>query len=185
MATPPSSVQQVTQKWLEKIVIGFNFCPFARRVWLQEKVAYNVCIATDVEGILGELVNSFQELEEQEDIETILLIIPQGLEDFEEYLDVLSIAESLLEELNYTGVYQLASFHPQYVFGGSTAQDPSNYTNRSPYPMLHLLREKSIEQALEHYEDPEGIPDRNIAFANSKSLATWKALLETCFTTTK
>ncbi|MGH1336892.1 MAG: DUF1415 domain-containing protein [Aureispira sp.] len=185
MATTLSPIQQTTKKWLEKIVIGFNFCPFARRIWLQNKVLYQVCPTTDVAAILQAFIKACQELEEQDEIETTLLIVPEGLEEFETYLGVVEMAENLLEEMGYTGVYQVASFHPDYVFGGSTPQDPSNYTNRSPYPMLHLLREESIERALEHYEDPEGIPERNIALANSKTLATWKNLLAACFNPTK
>lgn len=181
MALTSSLIQQATKNWLENIVIGFNFCPFARKVWLQEQIAYPICFSEDLEEVLHSLTQLCQELEEQEAITTALLILPQGWEDFEDYLDLLSIAEQLLEELGYTGIFQLASFHPQYVFGGTTPQDPSNYTNRAPYPILHLLREESIAQALEHYENPEAIPERNIAFANSKSLETWKALLQACY----
>lgn len=181
MATTPSAIQQSTKNWLEKIVIEFNFCPFARRVWLQEKVAYPVCESPEFEEILSALLAACQELDAKEELETTLLIVPQGLERFATYLDLLSIAEALLEEYDYTGVYQLASFHPQYRFGGTPRNDPSNYTNRSPYPMFHLLREASITEALEHYEDPEEIPERNITLANSKSTPVWEALLRACF----
>jgi hypothetical protein len=181
MSNTVSDIEQATRNWLEHLVIGFNFCPFARRVWLQNKVAYRVCVSEDWEMLLQQLVAACRELDQQPDLETTLLVLPQGVDDFEAYLELLDLAEVLLENLGYTGIYQLASFHPRYVFGGSQAQDPSNYTNRSPYPMLHLLREESIERALEHYEDPEGIPARNIALANSKPLATWQALLAACY----
>lgn len=184
---PPTSsfIQQATKNWLANIVIGFNFCPFARRVLLQDSISYPICFSEDLEEVLQALTQVGQELEEQENIATALLILPQGWEDFEDYLDLLSIAEQLLEELGYTGVFQLASFHPKYVFGGTSPQDPSNYTNRSPYPMLHLLREESIEEALEHYDNPEEIPERNIAFANSKTLETWEKLLKACYPSSK
>ncbi len=155
MSNTVSDIEQATRNWLEHLVIGFNFCPFARRVWLQNKVAYRVCVSEDWEMLLQQLVAACRELDQQPDLETTLLVLPQGVDDFEAYLELLD--------------------------GGSQAQDPSNYTNRSPYPMLHLLREESIERALEHYEDPEGIPARNIALANSKPLATWQALLAACY----
>lgn len=177
-----SSIQQATQNWLKNIVIGFNFCPFARKVWLQDKVAYRVCTADSMEAMLEALVVACQELDVNTTLETTLLIFPSGLDDFGDYLELLGIAEGLLEQMEYTGIYQLASFHPNYMFGGTTANDVSNYTNRSPYPMLHLLREESIEKALEHYPNPEAIPEQNIALANQKSLATWRALLQACHT---
>lgn len=181
MATT-ASIQQATKNWLENIVIGFNFCPFARKVWLQDKVAYQVCPSRVIEEMLEALVAACQELDAKDALETTLLIFPNGLDDFGDYLEVLGIAENLLEQMEYTGIYQLASFHPQYVFGGTTAHDVSNYTNRAPYPMLHLLREESLENALEHYPNPADIPEQNIALANQKSLATWQALLQACYT---
>ncbi|MFK7799362.1 MAG: DUF1415 domain-containing protein [Aureispira sp.] len=181
MATT-ASIQQATQKWLENIVIGFNFCPFARKVFLQDNVAYRVCTTGVMEEMLEALVAACQELDANATVETTLLIFPNGLDDFGDYLELLNIAESLLEQMEYTGIYQLASFHPQYVFGGTTINDVSNYTNRSPYPMLHLLREESLENALEHYPNPAIIPEQNIALANQKSLATWQALLQACYT---
>jgi hypothetical protein len=178
----PASIQQATQNWLENIVIGFNFCPFARKVWLQDKVAYRVCATDSMEAMLEALVAACQELDANDALETTLLIFPSGLDDFGDYLELLDIAEGLLEKMQYTGIYQLASFHPNYRFGGTAADDVSNYTNRSPYPMLHLLRESSIEKVLEHYPNPEVIPEQNIALAHQKSLTTWQALLQACYT---
>ena len=180
--TTTTSIKQATQNWLENIVIGFNFCPFARKVWLQDKVAYRVHTTDSIEAMLEALMAACQELDANTALETTLLIFPNGLDDFGDYLEVLDIAEGLLEQMAYTGIYQLASFHPNYIFGGTTANDVSNYTNRSPYPMLHLLREASIEKALEHYPNPEAIPEQNIELANQKSLATWQALLQACYT---
>jgi hypothetical protein len=95
-------------------------------------------------------------------VETTLLVLTEGLEDFDDYLDLLEIAEALLADRGYEGTFQLASFHPDYVFADAEPDDPANFTNRSPYPMWHLLREAGLERALEHHPDPEGIPARNV-----------------------
>jgi uncharacterized protein len=109
--------------------------------------------------------------------ETSFLILPEGFSDFLAYLDLVGLAEELLENEGFEGIYQVASFHPEYMFEGSPEDDPANYTNRSPYPMLHLLREESIEKALEHYQgDPEEIPGRNVDFAREKGIVYMKML---------
>ena len=107
--------------------------------------------------------------------------LPVHFAEFEDYLDLVELAEALSVELGYEGIYQIASFHPEYCFGGADENDPANYTNRSPYPMVHLLREDSISRALEHYADPEGIPDRNIALARTKGLKQMQLLRAACF----
>jgi hypothetical protein len=109
-------------------------------------------------------------------IETSFLIFPRAFSKFDDYLYLLSLAESFLKKKGYEGVYQVASFHPLYLFAGSDENDPANYTNRSIYPMLHLLREESIDKALENYNDPENIPERNINFAREKGLVYMKML---------
>lgn len=119
-------------------------------------------------------------LDRAEDIETTLIIFPNHFADFEEYLDLAELAEDLSVEQDYEGVYQIASFHPDYCFAEAEANDPANYTNRSPYPMLHLLREDSITKALDHFIDPEGIPERNIAFAQEKGLKYMQMLRAAC-----
>ncbi len=185
MSVRPAEAIQATKNWLEKIVIGFNFCSVARRVWLQDKVAYKVCLSREVLAIIDELAAACKELEQHPEIETTLLILPHFADSFANYLTLVEGGEYLLEKMGYTGIFQLASFHPAYIFAGTTEADPSNYTNRSPFPMLHLLREDSIERALEHYDDPEGIPERNIELANSKTKDTWQALLQACYPTTR
>lgn len=114
-------------------------------------------------------------------IETTFLIFPNSFERFDDYLDLVSLAEKLLKTNGYEGIYQVASFHPLYLFANTTDNDASNYTNRSVYPMLHLLRESSIDAALEHYKDPEAIPGRNIDFARNKGLVYMQMLRESCF----
>lgn len=170
-----------TKNWISKVVIGYNFCPFAARAVNHDRVHYAVMESSDVAAILTQLLAACKQLDEQENIETTLLILPEGFDDFYDYLDLVDAANTVLEEADYEGVYQLASFHPKYLFAGSNEMDAANYTNRSPYPMLHLLRESSIEGALEHYpHNPEDIPDRNIEFAHQKGLLHMQALRQAC-----
>lgn len=169
-----------TKQWLEKIVIGCNFCPFAAKPFFQDKIRYRVVASAQKKDILEALVRECSWLEENAETETSLLILPEGYEKFDAYLDLLDIAEQLLEKEGYEGIFQLASFHPGYRFAGSKADDAANYTNRSPYPILHLLKEESIEKALEKFPDPEKIPDKNIAFAREKGLEYMKNLLKSC-----
>lgn len=147
---------------------------------LQKTVRFVVLTENTLESSLESMMNELRFLDQNESIETTLLIFPHQYADFESYLDLVDLSEALLEEQGYEGIYQVASFHPDYCFSGSEETDPANYTNRSPYPMLHLLREDSVTRVLEHYEDPEGIPERNIAFAKKKGLAAMKLLREAC-----
>jgi hypothetical protein len=119
-------------------------------------------------------------LDTNKNIETSFIIFSNSVEKFEDYLDMLSLAEKLLKEKGYEGIYQIASFHPLYQFAGTNENDASNYTNRSVYPMLHLLREESIDKALANYNDPQDIPKRNINFAKEKGLTYMKMLRDAC-----
>ncbi|ULQ53556.1 DUF1415 domain-containing protein [Flavihumibacter fluvii] len=174
-------VIEQTRIWINDVVVGCNFCPFAAREMKRNSVRYQVIHSTDVANCLQALVNECKHLDEHPDTETSFVIFPVGFPDFLAYLDLVSLAEEMLETEGYEGVYQLASFHPEYRFEGAPADDAANYTNRSPYPMLHLLREESIEKALDHYEgDPEEIPGRNVDFAREKGLIYMKMLRDTC-----
>lgn len=133
-----------------------------------------------MESCLTTLMEETARLDNDPAIETSFIIFSNAFSVFEDYLDLLALGEQLLKQNRYEGVYQLASFHPLYLFADSTDDDPANYTNRSPYPMLHLLREESISKALEHYEDPEAIPGRNINFAREKGLTYMKMLRDAC-----
>ncbi|WP_251978618.1 DUF1415 domain-containing protein [Salinicola avicenniae] len=157
-----SAIVPATQQWLETFVVAHDICPFAGREVRRRAVRYAIAESNAVEGWLHELADECRLLDRDADIATTLFILPQGLEDFDDYLTLLSLAEALLASLGYEGVYQLASFHPDYLFDGVEADDPANATNRSPYPMLHLLREASLERALASHADPEGIPERNV-----------------------
>ena len=136
---------------------------------------------TTLENALEAVIEEMRYLDRTKNIETTLIIFPDHFAEFEDYLDLVELAEALSVELGYEGIYQIASFHPEYCFGGADENDPANYTNRSPYPMVHLLREDSISRALEHYADPEGIPDRNIALARTKGLKQMQLLRAACF----
>ncbi len=143
---------------------------------LRKSVRYVVLPEVAMESSLESLAEELRYLDSTEEIETTLIIFPNHFADFEEYLDLVDLAEALSVDQGYEGIYQIASFHPNYCFSDAEDDDPANYTNRSPYPMLHLLREDSITEALENFPDPEGIPARNIAFAKGKGLAYMKLL---------
>lgn len=170
-----------TKKWLETVVIAHNICPFAKRVFDDGGIHFAVENSTDVEMCLENLLDECARLDENETIETTLLIYTKAFVDFDEYLDFLEIAERLLEVEDYEGIYQLASFHPNYCFEGSTENDAANYTNRSPYPMLHLLRESSLEKALETYQNPENIPENNIKLTRELGLQKMRETLTACY----
>ena len=157
-----------TKQWLKDIVIGLNFCPFAKKVFDSGSIHFYVDNSENIEECLAKLIEQCQLLDANSDIETSFILYPLILNDFDDYLDFLELANQLLAAQNYEGVYQLASFHPQYHFENTSVDDAENYTNRSPYPMLHLLREKSLADALKHYKDAEKIPLRNIELAQQK-----------------
>ncbi|MEO6252652.1 MAG: DUF1415 domain-containing protein [Ferruginibacter sp.] len=180
MVTAPQIIEQ-TKKWITDVVIGCNFCPFAAQVIKQNTVFYKVETATAIDICLESFLEEVARLDNDSGIETSFLIFPDTFKSFDDYLDLVSVAEKFLKQKGYNGIYQLASFHPQYRFANSPLSDAANYTNRSVYPMLHLLRESSIDKALEHFNDPEGIPDRNINFAREKGSAYMKLLRDSCF----
>lgn len=160
MTTDPIIKQ--TQAWLRSFIINYNICPFAKREDDRGSIHYCVIKSKNIEQCLEAVFSECQRLDNDEKIETTLLIFADHFSQFDDYLDFLALAESLLIEQQYEGIYQLASFHPFYCFEGEEVSDPANYTNRSPYPMLHLIRESSLERALQSYPNPELIPERNI-----------------------
>lgn len=165
-------------RWLNKVVLGLNLCPFASRPVHGEQVRVRVSAARDPEAVLADLLAELQYLDSQppETTETTLLVIPDCLRDFLDFNQFLNPTEALLEQYGYTGVYQLATFHPRYQFAGTEAGDAENLTNCAPYPILHLLRESSIEGALAGHPDPEGIPAANIRRVESLTPAQQRAL---------
>jgi uncharacterized protein len=165
-----------TKKWIVDVVIGCNLCPFAASVVKQQAIFYKVETSTDMNICLDSFAHEMERLDNNASIETSFLISPNAFEKFDDYLNLVALAENLLKRNGYEGIYQVASFHPLYLFANSDENDPANYTNRSIYPMLHLLREESIDKALENYKSPESIPARNINFAREKGLTYMKML---------
>ena len=180
IATDSSIIEQ-TKNWLKSVVIGLGFCPFAQREQERNRIHYCV-VHDDIQLCLESLILECERLDRNQDIATSLLIYPDQWPEFDDFLDYLALAESLLEAQGYPGTYQLASFHPLYCFEGTTDKDPANYTNRSPYPMLHLLREDSLEVALKQHPHPEQIPQQNIQRARELGETKLKKMLEGCRT---
>jgi len=170
-----------TQAWLQTVIIDYGICPFAKREQERGSIYFSVNHDTDIKLCLLNLIAECDRLDTEPEIETTLLIYTEAFTDFDAYLDFVDIAETLLSEQGYDGIYQLASFHPDYCFQGADLDDAANYTNRSPYPMLHLLRETSIEQAVASHPDTEGIPQHNIELTRKLGLAKMQALLAACY----
>ena len=171
-------VLAATKAWLEKAVIGLNLCPFAKSVHVKDQIRYVVSEASTPQELLEELVQELQLLAEIDinEVETTLLIHPRVLQDFDDYNAFLDIADEAVTQLDLDGVLQVASFHPDYQFEGTEADDISNYTNRSPFPTLHLIREESIDRAVAAYPDAESIYERNIELLQRMGHDGWKKL---------
>jgi hypothetical protein len=153
------------EQWLDEVVIGLDLCPFAARPRREKRVRIVVSHATDEEALLNDLQAELEHLSDTPvaELETTLLAIPDMLEDFADYNDFLDAVDLWVEQFGWEGDLQVASFHPQYQFADTEADDPGNLTNRSPWPLLHIIREESLEKAIEHYPDVDAIPERNIA----------------------
>lgn len=169
-----------TRSWVKTVIIDLNFCPFARRVFEAESIHYPVITDPKLDACLYALIDECLYLDKNQNIETSLIMFSHAFTAFDNFLDFIEIANTLLIDRGYEGIYQLAHFHPHYCFADVTDNDASNYTNRSPWPMLHLIRESSLEQALEKYPDPENIPERNIKLAREKGSDQMQTLLDTC-----
>jgi uncharacterized protein len=148
--------------WIEKAVIGLDLCPFAKPVYEQGRIHYIVSPSEQVDGLMFDMHAQLLRLRQHPENETTLLIIPCQLADFSDFNQMLDQAEALLKAYDWVGEFQLASFHPQYQFANTQIDDRENWSNRAPYPILHVLRESSLEQAIEHYPEVAEIPARNI-----------------------
>ena len=173
------SVIRKTREWVNGFVIRLNLCPFAKKVFDEERIRYVVLESSEIKDLTKKLLDElyFLSKTEAEKIETTLIIFPNLLTDFESFNEYLAVADEILLEMSLIGDIQIASFHPQYQFAGTTKDAAENYTNRSPYPMLHLLREVSIENALKKVPKPENIPMENIKKMNEiglEKLKNWK-----------
>jgi len=167
-----------TRRWLERAVIGLNLCPFAKAVHVKQQIHYALSQALGVNELREELGTQLRELVKlNADVrETTLLIVPTVLRNFLDFNDFLAEAEEVLIGLDLEGVIQIASFHPNYQFAGTRADDITNFTNRSPYPTLHLIREASIDRAVDAFPDPEAIFETNMQTLENLGPAGWAAL---------
>lgn len=177
MQTDETLIAQ-TQNWIRQVVVGCNFCPFAKKELVRGSIHYQVVRAVGLENCLAAVAEECRRLDENASIETTLLLFANDYSDFHSFLDLIDAADDFIVEKNYEGIYQLASFHPDYCFADAPPDDPANFTNRSIYPMLHLLREESLSRAIDSFPDAEKIPERNMKFARKKGLAQMKALWE-------
>ncbi|MEZ5480276.1 MAG: DUF1415 domain-containing protein [Thiolinea sp.] len=182
---PPhaDAIRAQTRCWLEQFVLKHQLCPFARQPWDSGRVRLVVTDSARPEYLLEDLLQELQHLQATpvEQLETTLLIHPAVLEDFHDYNDFFDLAEELLVQEGLEGVFQIAGFHPDYQFADTHIDDAGNYTNRSPWPMLHLLREDSLERAIAAWPDDVGdIPTRNIALMQALGTVTLRDGLENC-----
>ncbi len=188
MSAPPADVPAMTDAhlpaddpiaatrlWLERIVIGLNLCPFAKAVYVKDQVRFVLSDATTPEALVEQLAEELVLLRDTpaEQIDTTLIVHPQVLTDFLDYNDFLDNADAAIEALDLQGILQVASFHPDYQFEGVAADDASNYTNRAPFPTLHLLREDSVARAVDVYPDPDVIVERNIQTLDRIGVDGW------------
>jgi uncharacterized protein len=179
-ADPAASADIVaaTQVWLERAVIGLNLCPFAKAVHVKKQIRYAVTAAQTADELLAELAQELQLLSatDPKTLDTTLLIHPQAMGDFLDFHFFLAEADALIRNQGFDGVFQIASLHPRYEFAGSDAEDIENYTNRAPYPMLHLLREASIDRAVAAFPDAADIFEKNIETLNRLGHEGWRRL---------
>jgi hypothetical protein len=169
-----------TRQWIERVVIGLNLCPFAGRPWREGRVDIRVSDAERPEALAEDLAEALLDLAARDpvDCETRLLVHPRVLSDFLDYNDFLEVADRLLDQMGLSGEFQIASFHPDYQFADTSPDDRSNWTNRSPWPMLHLLREASVAEATDRLEHPEAIYERNIRTLEDLDDTTWAEVFD-------
>ncbi|EQM14538.1 DUF1415 domain-containing protein [Vibrio parahaemolyticus] len=184
--TPNTDINAITQQvdqWLNDVVIGLNLCPFAAKPQRNKQIKIFVSEATQEEALLEDILLQLIELSttEPEKLETTLVVVPNMLQDFWDYNFCIDWVEGLIKQQDWEGIFQVATFHPDYCFGGAALEDDENLTNRSPYPIFHLIREESMEKVLKHYPDPESIPDTNIARVSALSEEERKKLFPYLF----
>ncbi|MEN9310150.1 MAG: hypothetical protein RLY77_275 [Pseudomonadota bacterium] len=179
VAIDATMIEAAVRRWLERAVIGLNLCPFAKAVHVKHQVRIVISDASTERALLEELGEELALLRDsaEDNIDTTLLVHPQVLTDFLDYNDFLDTADALIEAMALDGVLQVASFHPDYQFADSAPDDAANLTNRAPYPILHLLREASIDRAVAAYPDPDAIIERNIAAMQALGAEGFRKLL--------
>jgi hypothetical protein len=178
--TPPVAEPAIeaVQAWIEKAVIGLNLCPFAKSVYVKKQIRYVVSEALTEDALLDDLERELKALHavDAEQVDTTLLILTDMLADFLDYNDFLDAADDVIDALELGGEIQIASFHPHYQFAGTQVDDIENYTNRSPYPILHLLRESSIDHAVAAYPDAKNIYEKNMETLRKLGRQGWLGL---------
>ncbi|WP_395407262.1 DUF1415 domain-containing protein [Pseudoduganella sp. UC29_106] len=172
------AIIEATRNWVDRAVIGLNLCPFAKAVYVKEQIRYVVSDAETPEELLEQLMDELQFLSDTpaEKVDTTLLIHPNVLNDFADYNEFLDVADAAVEDMELEGEIQVASFHPDYQFADTDKNDIGNYTNRSPYPTLHLLREESIDRAVEAFPEAEAIFEKNIETMEKLGHEGWDKL---------
>ncbi len=168
------------KQWVDEVVVGLQLCPFAKTELDRAGVHFVLTQATSEIELLEALAGEIRRLDTRYPRDTSLLIHPLFGQDFDDYNQFLELAGMLLEDMGMVGVYQIASFHPHYQFAGTQPGDAENYTNRSPYPMLHLIREEELEKALAHFDHPEQVPQRNIQLLKSMGSEKMQSMLNSC-----
>ncbi|MEO9946119.1 MAG: DUF1415 domain-containing protein [Paraglaciecola sp.] len=176
--TQQTQIITSVKKWINDVIIGLNFCPFAKKEVVRDTIRYCVSDAVYENKALDTVINELSTLDNLSEIQTTLIIFSCGFSDFDKYLDLVDGANEFIERGGYRGLYQIATFHPDYCFDDEKSNDAANYTNRSPYPILHLLREASLEQVLKNYPNPENIPDNNITKARELGVNYFKKQLQ-------
>jgi len=175
------AIVEQTQNWVNQVIVRLNICPFAKAEVQAQTIHYHVQDKVPEQQLVANLLQQCAELDDNSKRATTLFILNIPSLGFYSYLDLLDHAEQMLVEQGYEGIYQLASFHPEYCFGGSESDDAANYTNRAPYPMFHLIREADITKALTTFLRPESIPDRNIEYTRRKGTPHMNNLLMSCY----
>ena len=171
-----SEIIEDVRSWLESFIIELNLCPFAKRELVKDRVRFSVSLAESAEQLLASLLEELRLLESDSEIETTLLIHPNALQEFTDYNQFLDLVDALIQQEGYSGIFQIASFHPQYRFA-ETVDEAENYSNRSPYPLLHILRESSVEREVANYPDTSTIPEQNIRLLRKLGVAKLQSLL--------
>jgi hypothetical protein len=178
----PLSATEQMKNWVERVIVKYNFCPFARKEVINNSIDYCELDCDNLDDAVVAVIEKCHQLNQAPELETSLLIFTNGFADFDAFLELMDLADGMLAHMGFEGTYQLAHFHPDYVFADAEEDDPANYTNRAPFPTLHLIREEGMALALEGYNEPESIPEANIRLANRKGLAFWQQLLMRCRT---
>lgn len=180
MTDMAESAIRATRAWVEQVVVGYQLCPFARTPFKQNTIRYVSAADRKVSSVKTTFLAECKYLDEKQvsEVSTTLLILTGAFQDFFTFWELVGKAEEWLEEAGYAGLFQVASFHPDYIFAEATTEAAQNYTNRSPWPMLHLIREDELETAIKSHPDIEAVPQRNIELMESKGKDHWKKVLK-------